>query len=62
MHEETSSPEQLTVREAAARLGVTSDDVTRWIEEGRLRSESDVGPWGPIYRVPSDAVETLRTA
>ena len=49
----------LRISEAAALLGVSDDTVRRWIDSGRLTSESDSGP----TTVPgSDVARLMREA
>jgi excisionase family DNA binding protein len=50
----------LSVREAAAELGVHPARVTHWIASGRLRAEWVDGPHGRARRIDSDTLAALR--
>ncbi|MEE9277673.1 MAG: sortase [Dehalococcoidia bacterium] len=59
-HGTVAPPLQLTAREAAVRLGVTSADIIRWIEAGRLQANRYDSERGAVYSIPEDALERLR--
>ncbi len=54
------SNESLTTGEAAERLGVSSDQIMRWIESGRLPAERRHGAGGDEFRIPASALEQIR--
>jgi excisionase family DNA binding protein len=51
--------QQLTVKEAALRLGVTTRTVRLWVEAGKLSAQRVRGKFGPEWRVSADGVEHL---
>lgn len=54
------SDDSLTTREAAERLGVSSVQIMRWIESGRLPAERRHGVGGEEFRIPASALERIR--
>ena len=56
-------PEELTVTEAAAILGVSRKTVLQYINQ-RMLPVRDVAPWGSVnhsYRLPKNEVLAMRT-
>jgi excisionase family DNA binding protein len=51
---------QLSLREAAAELGVHPARITHWIASGKIRAEWIDGPHGRSRRIDADALNTLR--
>ena len=47
----------LTVTEAAARLGVDTSSVRRWIAEGRFVGVVKTNPLRGRYRIPLSSIE-----
>jgi excisionase family DNA binding protein len=54
------SEDELSVSEAAQRLGVAEKTVRRWIKAGKLPARLVEGPYGPTYRVPAEAIQTAQ--
>ena len=51
----------MNLGEAAARLGISVRTARRWIHAGLLTAELEPGRYGPQYRVPIVAVQSLQT-
>lgn len=50
----------LTIKTAAARLGVSERTVRRWIREDRLYAEKRPGPYGEQYFIPPGEITTAQ--
>ncbi len=53
--------ETLSVKEAAARLGVSTRTIRRRIKAGELEASLVDGPYGQEYRIPLAAIQTAQT-
>src|SRR3954471_21880427 len=51
---------QLSVREAAAQLGVHPTRVTQWVASGRIRADWVDGPHGRVRLISDDALAAAR--
>jgi len=54
------SDEQVSVKEAAIRLGVTTRTVRLWLTSGKLSGERVRGRFGPEWRILADDVDRVR--
>lgn len=50
---------QVTVKQAATALGVTTRTVRLWIEAGKVAAEQVQGKYGPEWRLPAGELERL---
>ncbi len=50
----------LTLKQAAAQLGISPRTARRWIREGKLEGQLMPGPYGPQYVVPANQISTAR--
>ncbi len=50
----------LTLKQAAAQLGISPRTARRWIREGKLAGELMPGPYGQQYGVPANQISTAR--
>jgi excisionase family DNA binding protein len=53
--------ETLSVKAAAARLGVSTRTIRRRIKAGELEASLTDGPYGQEYRIPLEAIQTAQT-
>jgi MerR family copper efflux transcriptional regulator len=53
--------ETLSVKQAAARLGVSTRTIRRRIKAGELEASLTDGPYGQEYRIPLEAIQTAQT-
>lgn len=51
---------ELSLKEAAAALGISLTTARRWIKTGRLRAAVREGPYGPEYIVTPEELERAR--
>src|SRR5215211_3652380 len=51
---------QLSVREAAAQLGVHPTRVTQWVASGRIRADWVDGPHGRVRLISDEALDAVR--
>lgn len=51
---------ELSLKEAAAALGISLSTARRWIKTGRLRAAIREGPYGPEYIVTPEELERAR--
>jgi excisionase family DNA binding protein len=50
----------LTLKQAAAQLGISPRTARRWIREGKLEGQLMPGPYGEQYMVPANQISTAR--
>jgi excisionase family DNA binding protein len=50
----------LTLKQAAAQLGISPRTARRWIREGKLDGELMPGPYGEQYMVPANQISTAQ--
>jgi excisionase family DNA binding protein len=50
----------LTLKQAAAQLGISPRTARRWIREGKLAGELMPGPYGEQYMVPAGQINTAQ--
>lgn len=53
--------ETLSVKQAAARLGVSTRTIRRRIKAGELEASLTDGPYGQEYRIPLESIQTAQT-
>lgn len=56
----TKGPETYSIAEAAELLGVSKRTIRRRIHRGELPAKLEEGPYGPEYRIPSEAINTAQ--
>ncbi len=52
--------ETLSLAQAAQQFGVSDKTIRRWIKAGKLEATQAIGPYGPEYRIPIQAVQTAQ--